>query len=839
MHPNKNKTAVKRIAKGSLKANLTRNVFAVLAIILTTFMITTIFSIGVSFAKNTSIMYTRLSGTTATIFLDHPSQEQYKLTKESDAPSAVGVEINIGSVAQTTDSGENTKIPMLYYDEIQWKDHYVPAISHIHGSYPVEENEIMLSMSALNQLGITNPTLGMDINLRQKTKLGLEQKTYLLSGWFTSYDIMGGKGIALLSKAYCESNGFSMEENGRLTISAPTGKDNYVSQQLVYNIPLQQGQEFQSKGNIISQDEGIYIWIVIILMALFIVFSGYLLIYNIIYISISKDVRFYGLLKTIGTSPLQIKSLVRSQMYRLSIIGIPTGLLLGAITSFITVPLTLTMFTGSDASSSSMPSDISFHPVIFIGTAAFSLLTIVISCRKPAKMASRVSPIEAMKVTNVIHVKKESRRSTKGGKLYKMAFYNVFRERKRAFLVFASLFMGIITLLSVNSFLESLSVENYISRYIPHDFSYTSTPPLNDDTFSENFMSKLANIKGIDKTSITRGLYSLIQYEDHLMDTMLKGEYNQYASIMGDTSYEDFKSSVISQSSFGAWIYSIDEAHVKEYNKNNKDSIDLEAFRKGELIILGNSSKDDRFVPLLNQSITFTGEEGQESQTVSVAGVFGPDDYEGGLNFHMVGSFEAIYVSEAFFQRFNGNPRVLNINLDVDPDIEPMIRTQLEELNLQLSSSFLYKAKSTESKYFISTMNTMNILSTGISSILILIGILNFINVMLTGVHSRRQELAILESIGMTKVQIRKMLSLEGIYYSIITGVLLLTIGSGILTFIGYLTINIADYAVYQYPVKLILLILAILFLICLIIPNMIYRLAGKESVTERLRLMD
>lgn len=41
MHANRNKKAVKRVEKGMMKANRIRNLFAVFAIVLTTFMITT------------------------------------------------------------------------------------------------------------------------------------------------------------------------------------------------------------------------------------------------------------------------------------------------------------------------------------------------------------------------------------------------------------------------------------------------------------------------------------------------------------------------------------------------------------------------------------------------------------------------------------------------------------------------------------------------------------------------------------------------------------------------------------------------------------------------------
>ena len=63
--------AVRRIAARSMHTNRTRNLFAALAILLTTFMISTVFSIGLSFAENYQATQVRLNGTTASIFLNN------------------------------------------------------------------------------------------------------------------------------------------------------------------------------------------------------------------------------------------------------------------------------------------------------------------------------------------------------------------------------------------------------------------------------------------------------------------------------------------------------------------------------------------------------------------------------------------------------------------------------------------------------------------------------------------------------------------------------------------------------------------------------------------------
>ena len=64
-------------------------------------------------------------------------------------------------------------------------------------------------------------------------------------------------------------------------------------------------------------------------LLLLILFTGYLIIYNIFQITVTNDIKFYGLLKTIGTTGKQLKRIIYFQAFLLSMIGIPLGLLSG------------------------------------------------------------------------------------------------------------------------------------------------------------------------------------------------------------------------------------------------------------------------------------------------------------------------------------------------------------------------------------------------------------------------------------------------------------------------------------------------------------------------------
>lgn len=425
MLKNTNKAAVKKLGARALKLNRTRNIFAILAIILTTLMFTTVFGLGFSMGKNMSIMWLRQQGSKTTITLPQPDETQIAQAKEAKYLHAAGIQIPAGTAS---DDVGKAALRLDYYDRTEFEENFTPAISDIQGTYPEKESEIMLSEAALNALRIKKPQLGMEITL--VTESG--KKTFTLSGWFTDYKFSFNAFQGLVSQAYVDALGKTIRGDGVLCLSAKVGKQDKLLDE-IYGLTLRKGQEIACNGDI--QEESADSTVVIIctlgLIGLIIILSGYLLIYNIMYISVSKDIRFYGMLKTIGTTPSQIRRIVKMQIARLAFIGIPIGIAVGIILSFWAVPMTVEF--ASMGRHGVMPSDVSFNPFIYVGTILFAIITVAVSCRKPAKMAGKVSAVEALKYTGQSRVKAKEKRTTDGGKLNKMAFRNVFREKKGQF----------------------------------------------------------------------------------------------------------------------------------------------------------------------------------------------------------------------------------------------------------------------------------------------------------------------------------------------------------------------------------------------------------------------
>lgn len=831
---NNNKNIIKKITKSSLKSNKTRNIFVVVAIILTTFMISSVFTLGMSFAKNYATMNLRDQGTTASTFLPNPTDKQIKEIMNLDVAKNIGKEINAGVVSSKELSKSKTTISLKYLDKTNWEKQLSPCISDIEGDYPTKENEIMISKISLKFLDKENAKIGDKIKIPCDINGKVSEKEFVISGYFTSYAYIQDSGEIFVSEGFIKDNNLTLEKNGQLLITLEKSKKNQAPKLLEKEVSLNKKQKFEYNYDVEQDSEGIMMASVSIVAIIggFIVFSGYLLIYNILYIAVTKNIQFYGLLKTIGTSPKQIKKIVRGQGLRLAAIGIPIGLTLSVIVSYLIVPSAIEGMSGGTYYASMMPSEIYFTPLVFVGTILFALITILISCKKPAKIASSISPIEAMKFSGKKSKKeKKNRNSTKGGKLYKMAWHNVFRDKKRAILVFLSLFMGIMTYLSVNTFMNSISLENYANRYLPNDFEIQN---YYDDNFTldNKVIDEIKTTKGVDSVEVLAT--SSIQMDMNkkvLMPALQRGYRIHGEDLDGLDKY--LKDIEKDPSKLAPMVVGLEDKTIERYNKAINKKIDIEAFKKGNLALIdGFYYNDKEKLNFSKEKITFRNTKENKSKKIKI------DLMEEENSILSIGSSETgmpvIYVSSSTLNKLTKDTKNHLVYVDVKDSYDSEVKSKLK--TLASKNRFNLTSKTDTMNDFKKSSMMMNLLGGGIAIILIIIGLLNFINVMVTNVNVRLKELAIMESIGMTKRQIITMLTLEGAYYAGITTLITCTLGMGVVYFIAQLTKQIADYAEFVFPTIPLLSLITLIFAVCLIIPSIVYKYDSKSSVTERLR---
>ena len=822
MHANRNKSAVKRVEKGMMKANRTRNLFAIFAIVLTTFMITTVFSLGINYMENMKLMQVRTAGTAADVYLAMPTAEQEEQIRDLKYVKTIGTQYMVGSVAEKNDEGRELSISLQYYDATEWEKHYQEAIKDLEGKYPASEDEIMLSEDALSQLGITEPKLNMEIPMSYYDKNGLQEKTFVLSGWFHSYT---GTGMGFVSEAYCKNSGYTMAQDGVLSLSLNKMPDDFM--RIQNDVELNEDQSFSGSASMKSSSGSVIA--MVILLVFFIIGSGYLLIYNVLYISISKDTRFYGLMKTLGTTQAQIKSLVKNQAVKFACIGIPIGILLATAVSFGIVPFVLS--EGFEQGKSIMDAEVFFHPSIYILSVIFSAITVWIACSAPAKAAAKISPVEALKFQNFAPKKTKNRNSVSGGKLHVMAFHNVFRDK------------------------------NFIKTYMDYHFEYNDIqfeqaeqPNKEIPQFDEHLVEQIEQIDGIENVDIQKTIWARIGFDETALEKFMKIKYEDSKYKSKGQSYEQMTEALkeyADAGEYGCYITTLDDDKaLEEYNEKHPDApIDIEAFKRGETAIAGKDT--EHLAPntaLVGETLTLTADSTDGKATdFKIDGAFYYDDYENNLSDGIERRKDIytvpdiIFVSEAGMKRLTKEPIISAIGIDIK-DINDLERidSELETINSTLTTSeWQLKSSVNQKEQFNQMFYSVNLLGNGAAILLIVIGLINFINVMLTGVVARKNEFAIMESIGTTKKQIMKILTLEGGVYALVSTLLIMTFGNAFLLLVAKAVPNIVNYAVFEYPTLLVIGLIAAIFVICLSVPGIVYKATSDETVIERLHNFD
>ncbi len=493
---------------------------------------------------------------------------------------------------------------------------------------------------------------------------------------------------------------------------------------------------------------------------------------------------------------------------RTSGIGIPIGLMLGGLFSLRIVPYALNMMYSDNTY---IGIKISFSPLVFICAAVFTFLTAFIGSIKPAKTASSVSPINALRYTGMQKIEKKIKHKKSGIKLYQMAWENVFRKKKSALLVFTSLCLGLFLFIISTGLLSGLSPQNFVNQWGEADFVLTYQMGVDGKPITEEMLSEIRQIENIDDLRLTYSPESVttnVEYDDAVFGNYIK-------SLKGKSGIDFSTPEKINSytQNFYSVIYGIDAKYVQELNQTAESPIDIENFENGEILLLTQALDDNGkslFEP--GQKITIEAQNGQ--QTFSIGESFLEDNFQSGRG-HMRGTAPDIFISQNTIKELFPNYKIFRVAFNTNGKNDFEILKQLKAITaahpeIQIISR--YEKKIEMNDYIVTT----RILGIGLSLVLLLIGVINFINTMVVSVNTRRHELAILESIGMTKQQVKKVLIYEGCYYWGISFALVISFGTVIYAMLYFIFKQAVSYAVFTYPLFPLVLVAAIVLFIYL-----------------------
>ena len=831
---NNNGAVLKRLAKRSLKAR--KNTVAVLAIMLATLLFTSLSTIAISLQTAMQESSMRTIGTSAHAGLKRLSWDEYEQLAADPGVKGIGYSVIIGNAAG--DCFHKTPTELRYGDDTYADLTFnAPDTGHL----PEQKNEIATSRIALTAMGLPDE-LGTQMEISFVTDTDTFTDTFTLCGIWDG-DAVAYRQTMLLSKEYADQVAPAIR--GKTDGSTPPVGTGFID--VVMMMPAQWNIEKQAL-EVTSQyglDERVsindaYAGATVSLASLLplaagiavIFIAGYLLIYNVFYISIAQDIRFYGMLKTLGTTARQLRKIVYKKAVRLSLIGIPLGLLLGWPIGRLLLPFIVNILTDDIRVVTTV------NPVIFLVAIVFSLITVFISCRKPAALAARVSPMEALRFVEQSGSKKKQRRS-KPVSAAMMAKSNLGRNRKKVAIVTMSFALSIVLLNSVYTYVTSFDFDKFVADFSLTDFTVAdatvinSYAPFHTANVSRDFISQAESLNGLEDI----GNIYLWTSKQTLSERDLTRLQELTAS--SDAIAKELGNFLVRRE-HGVNVYGLDDFPAG-YIQVLDGGLDPEKWKAGTgvyvtpLRMMGDGSAclyrpgDQISVPQLDGT----------SKTYEVLAVVDlPKALETPLQMDM--GLDYIFpAGELLGNMVAADQPAMKTIFNVDDENLLAAENWLKNVTANTATELDYLSKVVLRQSFDGMINMYRLVGGVLCAILALIGILNFINSMTTSILSRHREMAMLQSVGMTGRQVKRMLMYEGIGYSAL-GILC----SLILSIVGSLTVvrrmgAELSYFTWHFTLLPVILCMIPLVLITAFVPIICYHKMAQKTVVERLRIAE
>jgi len=827
-----NKKTIKRVADTSFRADKMRNLFAVTAIVLTTVLFSDLFIIFGSLLSSMEESTMRQVGGSAHGGFKYLTMEQYE--NLSRHPSIQ--EISYSVVLAAAENDELAVRPT----EIRYSNDALEAEMMFSlpttGRLPEAADEIATDTLVLERLGVP-AELGAVVTLKYSVCGDEYTETFKLVGFWQG-DIIMNVSQAWLSREYVEGI-LSKYDLGKDAIFGSISADvNFANS---WNIGYKMQKVITDSGYDADEIEYGVNWAYmgassvdvetaagVITVLLLIIFCGYLMISNVFLISVAKDVRFYGLLKTIGATGKQIRVLIRRQALRISLIGIPIGLLFGCMVGGILTPYVLGVFNTNVVK-------VSLSLWVFIFSAIFSLITVFISIRKASKLAARVSPVEALRANDASGNGKKGRKRSGKIRLWKMAVDNVGRNRKRAILVTVSLSLSLVILNIAYTMANGFDMDKYLSIMLSHDFAVGDVSWFNDysyytdqDTLNDEFLQELSRQSGVQ--SLERIYFSENYCElDGNWDSMVQ-QVNEVLGMSGDWlthMQEEVDSGMASYH-----IYGIDDSTWEDLTVWEGE-IDLEKLYSGDYVVVSPYDMEGKLSAYhVGDCIRVSGRDGESRscEIIAVASI----PYNISIK-HMHNVEVNIFLPSDVFLNKVEQKCPMVVTLDVEDSELESIENFLADYCETRNPNMQYYSRTVFAAEYEGTQRTFKTVGAVISGLLALIGISNFANTSITSIMARKRELAMLQSIGMTVRQQRIMLILEGMAYTALTAVLTWTIGAWMGSFGLMYMLGGNSFFTIRFTIVPSVVCMPVLLLISVIIPVLCQRCVNSKSVVERI----
>ena len=881
-----NGRTIRRLGWRSMKAAKTRNLIAILAIALTTVLFTSLFTIAMSINDGFQQSNFRQVGGFSHGGFKYLTEEQFNELKDDPRIDQWGLRRFLGMPTTVPFNKSHVEVSYADANYAHWA-----FCDPIEGRLPEEgTDEAATDTAVLELLGI-EPEIGAKFTLTFDVDGHTTTQTFTLCGWW-EYDEAVVANQVLIPESRVDavldevgvtppgSNGMIgtwnldvMLKSGSRHIEqdlsqiladhgyqSETAGDNYIDT----------GVNWGYTGAQLSDNLDPIVVAAIAAMLLLIIFTGYLIIYNVFQISVTNDIRFYGLLKTIGTTPRQLGWIIRQQALTLSLAGIPLGLIAGWFIGGQITPAIVSQMEG-------IVPVTSVSPVIFIGAALFSLVTVLLSCRKPGRAAAKVSPIEAVRYTEGGTTKRKTKKGRGGVSLLSMAWANLGRSRSKTAVTVTSLSLAVVLLTVTVNFANGFDMDKYVSNFTASDFIVADAGKFQNSVLDftadmavpQSVIDDINAQGGITDGGVIYGqTFGALEYvtEDWFrqnkerfytpeqMDNLIRLTERNEEGLLADriqlSGMSDFALDHLTVldgdlsklyedgGRYVAAVYADDDygsAEVDSHWARLGDTVTVRYVEETAYVDpdTGTAYASPEDVPAganwVAQPVKYRDVEYEVAALVTVPSAF---------SYRYYGADEFI-LNDQTFLRDSGTSDVMYYAFDTTDEANDAMEEFLRDYTENVNPQFDYESKALYAAEFEGMRSMFQLCGGALSFIVGLVGVLNFFNAILTGIIARKREFAVLQSIGMTGRQLKAMLVYEGLFYAlgaaVISLILTLALGPVAFTAVG----SLFWFFTYRLTLTPFLIVVPVFALLGVLVPLAVYRSVSKSTIVERLREVD
>ncbi len=552
-----------------------------------------------------------------------------------------------------------------------------------------------------------------------------------------------------------------------------------------------------------------------------IVFTSVFCIKNSFDISITEKIKQYGMLRSIVATKKQIKKNVFFEATILGLIGIPLGILLGCIATFILIMLSNYLLVDAFASGIRLVYSTSLIAIII--ATILGIITIYFSAFSSARRASKVSPIDSIRNSANIKINSKKIKSPKyikklfgvGGDI---SYKNLKRNRKKYRTTVISIVVSVFIFIASSSFMTMLFTE-VDSQFKRSDYNISVSGTIKKDKETYNKYLSILTLDNIDDYTLLRSensefkniKYNLeyfkwlnLKYEDYMIDgrgnyasiyALGDSQYRKYLKILG-LDYNEMKDKAILMD------YSTVSRTNPKTNKVENKELRLYDYKVGDVLTsVDNKSLEIGYVTNIKP--------------------FGLKDIDS----------EYFVLSEETYNKMVDNILPERIELVFASSNADKLQKQIDDVLKNED----YRVRNVDEDYrMINNLFTLvGIFLYGFIIVISLIGITNIFNTITTNMELRKPEFAMLKSIGMTKKEFSRMIRLETIFMGLKALIFGIPIGIG-LSFLMYSFLE--DGIDFIFPTtSIIIAILAVFILISLIMKYSINKI-NKQNTIETIR---